>query len=80
MVLLCGLFIEENTMTKKAIHTLSACGEENGKAKLNARKVRRIRAQYGSGLVSLPELGRMHGVTHSCIFKVVTRHTWGHIK
>jgi hypothetical protein len=65
--------------TKPNHKTFNACGEDNGKAKLTARKVVRIRALHGTGLISLSELGRVFDVHHSCVAKVCTRAAWAHI-
>jgi Mor family transcriptional regulator len=47
-------------------------------ARLDADKVRAIRAAYGPG-VSYNQLARHYGVSHVAIFKVVNRKSWRHV-
>lgn len=55
-----------------------AKGESNGRAKLNARMVRRIRALSAGG-ATRGELGRKYGVTDRNIGDIVNFKTWGHV-
>lgn len=58
----------------------SACGEDNGKAKLTSGKVVRIRKLYATRLISAVELGRVFGVHHACINRAINRVTWAQVK
>jgi hypothetical protein len=58
--------------------TPSACGTHASKAKLNAKKVRRIRSAT-SVEHNLHELGRVFGVTPKAIADIRDRKTWKHL-
>lgn len=56
-----------------------ACGENHVHAKLNARKVRRIRQLAAEGLLSHAAIGRKFGVTRTAVDLVVQRKSWKHV-
>ena len=51
-------------------------GEAAVHAKLTANKVRAIRAIYRQGLVGVPTLGRLYGVSGTAIHNIVTGKVW----
>ncbi len=51
-------------------------GEGNGSAKLNEKKIRKIRKLYSSGTVTQLELGKQFGIEQTTISSIVRRNTW----
>ena len=58
---------------------LWARGEQHGNAKLTTELVKRIRILAGRG-VSQRMLARIFHIGRRCIYQVVNRHTWRHVK
>jgi hypothetical protein len=54
-------------------------GEKAAFAKLTDAQVLEIRARHAKGGVSVSQLGKEYGVTHSNISMIVRRVTWAHI-
>jgi hypothetical protein len=57
---------------------MAQTGEHHHGAKLTAAEVRDIRRQYPAR--STRALGREYGVSSRCIWKVVTRQSWKHVR
>lgn len=55
-------------------------GSKNVKAKLTDEQIIRIRELYRSGKYSHRELGKIFGVKHSTIGKIIRRELWPHIE
>ena len=53
-------------------------GETHGKSKLNAEKVKEIRALRNSGY-GLVAIGKMYGMHHTTIAQIVHGKTWRHV-
>lgn len=53
-------------------------GEQNGRARLTARAVRRIRQAVKDG-AEQKDLAEAYGVHHSAIWQAVNRRTWQHV-
>lgn len=53
-------------------------GENHHKAKLKGIEVYIIRTKYKTGLYSLRELSKLHGIGYSSIRDIVTEKTWKH--
>lgn len=51
-------------------------GESSGNARLTWERVRRIRARYAAGGISIRALAEMHDVAPMTVHKVVTGQTW----
>ena len=58
---------------------LTARGEAVGSARLCAKQVRAIRAEYARGGVSQQKLAAQHCVSQTTVGKIVRRKTWRHI-
>lgn len=54
----------------------TASGEKNGSAKLNKEQVKKIREEYKPGYITLSEMGRRYGVSHTCIRQIVSGMNW----
>lgn len=54
-------------------------GENNGRSKLTASDVLKIREYYATRAHSFKSLGKEFGVSHTVIGHVVTRKTWKHV-
>lgn len=54
-------------------------GVTNYNAKLNDRKVRRVRKLWQTGRYGVRQLGRMFGVGHTQILNVINNVTWRHV-
>lgn len=52
-------------------------GEHNGNAKLTSRDIRQIRKSFPQ--LSKYALAKRFGVTHDCIYKIITGQTWKHL-
>jgi len=55
------------------------CGEQHGMSKFTDGKVVEIRRLYATGNHSYRELGRMFGVSHNNIGRIVRCETWQHV-
>ncbi|MDA8253741.1 MAG: hypothetical protein M0Z28_31820 [Rhodospirillales bacterium] len=53
-------------------------GEQNGRSRLTARAVRRIRQAVRDG-AEQKDLAEAYGVHHSAIWQAVHRRTWKHV-
>lgn len=63
---------------KRRGREVKALGTENGRAKLDPKRVRRIRRRHEAGW-SLSEQARREGVAVPTILNVVNRVTWKHV-
>lgn len=54
-------------------------GEANGRAKLTAPRVRRIRELYRRGTHSLASLARRYDVSKKLVLNIIHRRTWTHV-
>lgn len=57
-----------------------ARGEAHGTAKLSWEKVHSIRKLYADGHASQYELADQFGVSQTCIYRIVNKITWAHVK
>ena len=58
---------------KRDIHVV---GESNGKSKLSAKQVVKIRSLYKTGKYSQRKLGYLFSVSHRCIGELINKKTW----
>lgn len=54
-------------------------GSKSGHVKLNEESVLSIREQYAKGDTTYKTLGILHGVTESCIHRIINRKSWTHV-
>lgn len=55
-------------------------GTRHPLAVVNEELVRQIRSEYKKGVVGVPRLAARYGVSRTCVFDIVTRKTWDHVK
>ena len=60
------------------IGTISHRGEKHPNAKLTNRDVKKIRHMHEHG-ITMTNLGKQYGVTHSAISNIISRKSWSHI-
>ena len=66
-------------MNDMAAKGRSAKGIDNGRAKLNAAKVRKIRKMRQQGM-AMSKIADLLDVADNCVWQVVHRKTWGFVK
>lgn len=77
--------LEYITHQENITHTiqLKGCavqGIKNHRAKLNDEKVREIRRLYSSGVMRIPKLSALYGVSTNVMWRVVNRVSWKHVE
>lgn len=54
-------------------------GSKSGHVKLDEESVLSIREEYAKGNITHKTLGILHGVTESCIHRIINRKSWTHV-
>lgn len=65
---------------RKLHHGTLRVGERNPQAKLTEESVRTIRRRYAAEGISVKRLGDEVGVSHTTVWRIVTRETWSHVE